>query len=134
MKTKGNWVIKTNAGGYYCGNASFDPQLRHAQIYVWKEKAEEAIEVFKKREIFPAEIAYEVIAVAEPKELKDTEAEWIKIEADLAETKYVCSACDFNVMSWFGEHDGYIRERSVLMMRFCPHCGKSMINSTLEDD
>ena len=134
MKTKGFWVIKNSGGGYYCGNASFDSQLRSAQIYVWKEKAEEAIEVFKKRELFPPEVTYEVIAVAEPKELKDTEAKWIKIEANLAETKYVCSSCDFNVTSWFGIHDEYICERSVLMMRFCPHCGKRMINSTMPED
>ena len=122
MKTKGNWVIKTNAGGYYCGNASFDPQLRHAQIYVWKEKAEEAIEVFKKRELFPSEITYEVIAVAEPKELKDTQAEWIKIERDIGKghilTKYQCSACGVFLAS---------------KANFCPNCGKQMTNALTED-
>ena len=122
MKTKGNWVIKTNAGGYYCGNASFDPQLRHAQIYVWKEKAEEAIEVFKKRELFPSEITYEVVAVAGPKELKDTEAEWIKIERDIGKghilTKYQCSACGVFLAS---------------KANFCPNCGKQMTNALTED-
>jgi hypothetical protein len=128
MKTKGFWVIKTSAGGYWC-SGSFDSQIRKAHIYTWKEKAEEAIETFIKRKYLPSDITYEVVAVAEPKELKATEAEWIKIDADLAVTKYVCSACDFNVTSWFGIHDEYICERSVLMMKFCPHCGKFMINA-----
>ena len=43
-KTKGNWVIKTSVGGYWCGNAHFDHQIRKAQIYHWKEAAEEMIE------------------------------------------------------------------------------------------
>ena len=74
MKTKGFWVIKTSAGGYWC-SGGFDPQIRKAHVYTWKEKAEEAIETFIRRKYFPAEITYEVVAVAEPKELKDTEAE-----------------------------------------------------------
>lgn len=57
---------------------------------------------------------------------KQIEAEWIKIDAPLAETKYVCSSCNFNVVSWYGEHDEYIRERSVFMMRYCPNCGARM--------
>ena len=123
MKTKGFWVIKTNRGGYYCGNASFDSQLRSAQIYVWKEKAEEAIEVFKKRELFPPEVTYEVIAVAEPKELKDTEAEWIKIERDIGRghvlTKYQCGACGVFL---------------ACKANFCPNCGKQMTNALTEDN
>lgn len=122
MKTKGYWVIKTNRGGYYCGNASFDSQLRNAQIYVWKEKAEEAIEVFKKRELFPAEITYEIVAISEPTELKDTEAEWIKIERDIGRghvlTKYQCSACGVFL---------------ACKANFCPNCGKRMTNALTED-
>jgi hypothetical protein len=76
MKTKGNWVIKTSGGGYWCGNSYFDPQLRKAQVYHWKEKAEEQIEVIKKRKYFAPDMEYEVVASSEPKELKDTEAEW----------------------------------------------------------
>ena len=123
MKTKGFWVIKTNRGGYYCGNASFDSQLRSAQIYVWKEKAEEAIEVFKKREIFPPEVIYEVVAVAEPKELKETEAEWIKIKRDIGRghvlTKYQCGACGVFL---------------ACKANFCPNCGKQMTNALTEDN
>ena len=128
MKTKGFWVIKTNRGGYYCGNASFDSQLRSAQIYVWKEKAEEAIEVFKKRELFPPDITYEVVAVAEPKELKDTEAEWIPHgEGEDGNTiVYECSNCRWNALN-------DCRGRST-DSRFCPRCGKRMINSTIEED
>ena len=123
MKTKGFWVIKTSAGGYYCGNASFDSQLRSAQIYVWKEKAEEAIEVFKKRELFQPEVTYEIVAVAEPKELKDTEAEWLYSEVDPV---YRCSVCGYCALNDY-------RGRST-DSRFCPHCGKFMINSTMPED
>ena len=129
MKTKGNWVIKTSTGLYWCGANLFDEQIRKAQIYHWKEYAEEQAAYIWKRNKISEDVTWEVIAVVEPKELKATEAEWIKIDADLAVTKYVCSACDFNVTSWFGIHDEYICERSVLMMKFCPHCGKFMINA-----
>ena len=124
MKTKGFWVIKTNRGGYYCGNASFDSQLRSAQIYVWKEKAEEAIEVFKKREIFPPEVTYEVIAVAEPRELKDTEAKWITVVD--SNPVYACSNCKNSALNDY-------RGRST-DSKFCPHCGKRMINSTMPEE
>ena len=126
MKTKGYWVVKTNRGGYYCGNARFDPQLRNAQIYVWKEKAEEAIEVFKKRALFPAEITYEIVAISEPKELKDTEAEWIKDYDTGMDVVYVCSNCKASALNDY-------RGNSV-DSRFCPHCGKFMINSTMPED
>ena len=133
MKTKGNWVIRTSTGLYWCGQNLFGEQIRKAQIYRWKEAAEEqAAYLWKRNKI--ENVTWKVIAVVEPKELKDTEAEWIKIEAALAETKYVCSACDFNITSWFGIHEEYICERSVLMMRFCPHCGKRMINSTMSEE
>ena len=126
MKTKGYWVIKTNRGGYYCGNASFDSQLRSAQIYVWKEKAEEAIEVFKKRELFPPEVTYEVIAVAEPKELNDTEAEWIVDFPEDPEAHPYCSNCKSSALRNY--------RGLPVDSKFCPHCGKRMINSTMPED
>ena len=123
MKTKGHWVIKTSAGGYWCGNASFDPQLRKAQVYHWKEKAEEQIEVIKKRKYIPADLEFEVVAISEPRELKDTEAEWLYSEVDPV---YICSACGYCALNDY-------RGRST-DSRFCPHCGKFMINSTIEED
>ena len=120
MKTKGFWVIKTSAGGYWC-SGGFDPQIRKAHVYTWKEKAEEAIEVFIKRKYFPDEITYEVIALAEPKELKDTEAEWIVSYLD-GERNYVCSHCGYYALSDIGDQ--------AFDSHFCPHCGRRMINST----
>lgn len=122
MKTKGHWVIKTSAGGYWCGNAHFDPQLRKAQVYHWKEKAEEQIEVIKKRKYFAPDMEYEIVAISEPKELKDTEAKWIPHDGG-GEIVYECSNC-----RWFALND--YRGRST-DSRFCPHCGKFMINSTM---
>ena len=49
MKTKGNWVIKTSTGLYWCGANLFDEQIRKAQIYHWKEAAEEQAENMKTR-------------------------------------------------------------------------------------
>ena len=120
MKTKGYWVIKTSAGGYWC-SGSFDPQIRKAHVYTWKEKAEEAIETFIKRKYLPAEVTYEVVAVAEPKELKDTEAEWIVSYLD-GERNYVCSHC--------GYYAFYDITEAANDSHFCPHCGRRMINST----
>ena len=120
MKTKGFWVIKTSAGGYWC-SGGFDPQIRKAHVYTWKEKAEEAIEVFIKRKYFPADITYEVVALAEPKELKDTEAEWIVTYLD-GERNYVCSHC--------GYYAFYDITEAANDSHFCPHCGRRMINST----
>ena len=122
MKTKGFWVIKTSAGGYWC-SGGFDPQIRKAHVYTWKEKAEEAIETFIRRKYFPAEITYEVVAIAEPKELKDTEAEWLY---DDKSDYFVCSYCGRAALNNY-------RGRST-DSRFCPHCGKRMINSTIEED
>ncbi len=123
MKTKGNWVIKTSAGGYWCGNAHFDHQLRKAQIYHWKEAAEEQIEVIKKRKYISSDITFEVIAVVPPQELKDTQAEWIKIERDIGRghvlVKYQCSACGVFL---------------ACKANFCPNCGKQMTNALTEDD
>ena len=121
MKTKGHWVIKTSAGGYWCGNASFDPQLRKAQVYHWKEKAEEQIEVIKKRKYIPANLEFEVVAISEPKELKDTEAEW---QVSGAFDDFLkCSNCG---ESWPWATAAYFL--------FCPHCGKYMTNHQMEDD
>ena len=126
MKTKGHWVIKTSAGGYWC-SGSFDPQIRKAQVYTWKEKAEEMIEVMIKRKYLPAEITYEVVAVAEPKELKDTEAEWIKKPAlDEDEYDFICSSCSAAALN---DYHG-----NPVDSRFCPNCGKRMINSTMPEN
>ena len=124
MKTKGNWVIKTSAGGYWCGNAHFDHQIRKAQIYHWKEAAEEQIEVIKKRKYISADITFEVIAVVEPKELKDTEAEWLTFLH--APVVFSCSSCYAPALN---------DPRGISVdSKFCPHCGKLMINYTPEDD
>ncbi len=125
MKTKGNWVIKTSGGGYWCGNSYFDPQLRKAQVYHWKEKAEEQIEVIKKRKYFAPDMEYEIVAISEPKELKDTEAEWFPHQEEDG-IVYECSNC-----RWMALND--YRGRST-DSRFCPHCGKFMVNSTMPDD
>ena len=125
MKTKGNWVIKTSAGGYWCGNASFDPQLRKAQVYHWKEKAEEQIEVIKKRKYIPADLEFEVVAISEPKELKDTEAEWFPHQEENG-IVYECNNC-----GWCALND--YRGRSTAS-KFCPHCGKYMTNHTQPED
>ena len=122
MKTKGHWVIKTSAGGYWC-RGSFDPQLRKAYIYHWKEKAEEQIQVFIKRKYLPADITYKVVAILEPKELKDTEAEWNYSEVDPV---YICSNCSYAALNDY-------RGNSVAS-KFCPHCGKYMTNAFMEDD
>lgn len=127
MKTKGFWVIKTSGGGYWC-SGGFDPQIRKAHVYTWKEKAEEMIEVMIKRKYMPPEITYEVVAIAEPKELKDTEAEWLHL-IDSYKTGaplYVCSNCGHSALNDY-------RGNSV-DSRFCPHCGKRMTNSTMPED
>ena len=125
MKTKGHWVIKTSAGGYWCGNASFDPQLRKAQVYHWKEKAEEQIEVIKKRKYIPADLTFEVIAIAPPQVLKDIEAEWFPHQEEYG-IVYECNNCH-----WMALND--YRGRSTAS-RFCPRCGKYMTNHEMEDE
>ncbi len=126
MKTKGNWVIKTSGGGYWCGNSYFDPQLRKAQVYHWKEKAEEQIEVIKKRKYFAPDMEYEIVAISEPKELKDTEAEWQRVDGDPGMDFYVCSNCGISALN-----DQYGQSVDSL---FCPHCGKRMTNSNMPED
>ena len=126
MKTKGNWVIKTSGGGYWCGNSYFDSQLRKAQVYHWKEKAEEQIEVIKKRKYFAPDMEYEIVAISEPKELKDTEAEWIEDHDTVLGVVYICSECKYSALN-------DCRGRST-DSKFCPHCGKRMINSTMPED
>jgi hypothetical protein len=122
MKTKGFWVIKTSAGGYW-SSGCFDPQLRKAHIYTWKEKAEEAIETFIRRKYLPSEITYEVIAVAEPKELKDTEAEWVIDFTEDPEAHPYCSNCKSSALRNY--------RGLPVDSRYCPHCGKFMVNSSM---
>ena len=126
MKTKGSWVIKTSTGLYWCGANLFDEQIRKAQIYRWKEKVEEqAAYIFKKNNI-SEDVTWEVIAVVEPKELKDTEAEWIKDYDVGLDVVYICSNCKFSALNDY-------RGNSV-DSHFCPRCGKRMINSTMPVD
>lgn len=123
MKTLGHWVIKTSAGGYWC-SGGFDPQIRKAHIYVWKEKAEEQIAWMIRKKFLPSDITYEVVAVSEPKELKDTEAEWFTVNHSIP--VYACSSCHAPALC---------DPRGISVdSKFCPHCGKFMINYTPEDD
>ena len=122
MKTKGSWVIKTSSGTYWCGQNHFDEQLRKAQIYHWKEAAEEQAAYIWRRNNISEDLTWEVVAVVEPQELKDTEAFW---EFHKDELFYTCSNCGCSALNdCFGQSTD---------SRFCPHCGKFMINSTLED-
>jgi predicted RNA-binding Zn-ribbon protein involved in translation (DUF1610 family) len=121
MKTKGNWGIKSSVGGYYCGFGNFDSQIRNIQIYHWKEKAEEQIEVLKKRGYLPEGITCEVIEIVEPKELKDTEAEW-QVSGTFDDF-LKCSNCG---ESW--------PWATAAEFQFCPRCGKYMTNHQQEDD
>ena len=126
MKTKGNWVIKTSSETYWCGQNHFDEQLRKAQIYHWKEKAEEQAAYIWRRNNISEDITWEVIAVVEPKELKDTEAEWIEDHDTVLGVVYICSECKYSALN-------DCRGRST-DSKFCPHCGKRMINSTMPED
>jgi hypothetical protein len=114
MKTKGNWVIKTSNGLYWCGANLFDEQIRKAQIYHWKEKAEEQAAYIFKRNNISEDVTWEVITVVEPKELKDTEARWLV--SGLFDDFLKCSNC--------GESWSWATAADFL---FCPHCGKLMI-------
>ena len=132
MKTRGNWVIKASDPSgycYWCGNAHFDPALRKAQVYVWKEKAEEQIEVIKTKNYFPGVgITFEVIEIVPPQIRKDTEAEWIPHYEEvrgIVYISYTCSCCGNSALNDY-------RGNSVAS-RFCPSCSRRMINSTMED-
>ena len=127
MKTKGSWVIKTSSGTYWCGNNHFDEQLRKAQIYHWKEAAEEQAAYIWRRNNISEDLTWEIVAVVEPQELKDTEAKWIrKTNSYTEDTYFVCSECSYSALNDY-------RGRST-DSKFCPHCGKRMINSTIEED
>ena len=116
MKTKGNWVIKTSTGLYWCGANLFDEQIRKAQIYHWKEKAEEQAAWIWKRNKISEDVTWEVIAVVEPKELKDTQAKWLV--SGLFDDFLKCSNCE---ESW--------PWATAAEFNFCPKCGKLMIKS-----
>ena len=123
MKTKGFWVIKTSTGLYWCGQNLFDEQIRKAQIYHWKEKAEEqAAWIWKRNKI--ENVTWEVIEVVEPKELKDTQARWQFVDEE--DELHACSSCDYCALNDY-------RGRST-DSRFCPHCGKLMVNSSMWED
>jgi hypothetical protein len=131
MKTKGNWVIKTSGGLYWCGANLFDEQIRKAQIYHWKEKAEEQAAWIWKRNKISEDVTWEVIAVVEPKELKDTQAHWISEVATLEneeqeETDILCSECGFSALN---DYRG-----NPVASKFCPHCGKYMTNHTQPEE
>lgn len=127
MKTKGNWVIKTSTGLYWCGANLFDEQIRKAQIYHWKEKAEEQAAWIWKRNKISEDVTWEVIAVVEPKELKDTESTWASLVLDDdGYPMYNCSNCGYSALNDY-------RGRSTAS-RFCPRCGKYMTNHQMEDD
>lgn len=127
MKTKGNWVIKTSSGTYWCGANAFDEQIRKAQIYHWKEAAEEQAAYIWKRNKISEDVTWEVIAVVEPKELKDTEAKWASLVLDDdGYPMYVCSNCAYSALNDY-------RGRSAAS-KFCPHCGKFMTNHQQPED
>ena len=128
MKTKGNWVIKTSAGTYWCGNNHFDDQLRKAQIYHWKEKAEEQAAYIWRRNNISENVTWEIVEVVEPKELKETEAEWLPHgEGEDGNTvSYECSSCRYFALN---DYRGNSADS-----KFCPRCGKRMINSTMPED
>ncbi len=114
MKTKGNWVIKTSTGLYWCGQNLFDEQLRKAQIYHWKEKAEEQATYIFKRNKISEDVTWEVIAVVEPKELKDTETHLTV--AGTFDDFLKCTNC--------GESWPWATATEFL---FCLHCGKKIV-------
>lgn len=128
MKTKGNWVIKYESGVYFCGNSYFDKQLRKAKVYHWKEAAEEQAEHMRTKRYSPvADETYGIVAISEPKELKDTEAEWnFKHALDEDEYDFICSSCGYCALNDYGGNP--------VASKFCPNCGKLMINSDVPED
>jgi NADH pyrophosphatase NudC (nudix superfamily) len=121
MKTKGNWVIKTSGGLYWCGQNLFDEQIRKAQIYHWKEYAEEQAAYIWKRNKISEDVTWEVIAVIPPQEQKAMEAIW-QVSGTFDDF-LKCSNCG---ESW--------PWATATEFRFCPHCGKYMNNHTQEED
>lgn len=88
-----------------------------------EEMRKDLIEIFdeeyeKRRLITPQNTAEKMTAKGYRKQI---EGEWIKTE-----TNYTCSKCNFNVISWSGEYDGYECERGISLMKFCPNCGAHM--------
>lgn len=126
MKTKGHWVIKTSGGLYWCGANLFDEQIRKAQIYHWKEYAEEQAAYIWKRNKISEDVSWEVIAVVEPKELKDTEAEWLVDFPEDLEAHHYCSNCEYSALN---DYRG-----NPVASKFCPHCGKYMTNHDQPED
>lgn len=126
MKTKGNWVIKTSTGLYWCGANLFDEQIRKAQIYHWKEYAEEQAAYIWKRNKISEDVTWEVIAVVEPKELKDTQAEWVVDFLEDPEAHPYCSSCKYSALNNY--------RGLPVRAKFCPHCGKYMINNDQPED
>lgn len=127
MKTKGNWVIRTSAGGFWCGNSHFNPQLRKAQIYHWKEAAEEQVEVIKKRGYLTADIKFEVVAISEPQLVEDTETYWISETDELGDVHDIfCAACMYSALN---DYRG-----NPVKSKFCPRCGKFMTNNDQPED
>ena len=117
MKTKGNWVIKTSTGLYWCGQNLFDEQIRKAQIYHWKEKAEEQAAYIWRRNHISEEVTWEIVSVIPPQEQKEIEAHWFV--AGAFDDFLKCSNC--------GESWPWATAAEFL---FCPHCGKLMIKET----
>ena len=121
MKTKGNWVIKTSTGLYWCGQNQFDEQIRKAQIYHWKEKAEEQAAYIWRRNNISEDVTWEIIPVIPPQELKFLEASWYQAMPD----DVICSNCEYSALN---DYRG-----NPVKSKFCPNCGKLMINSDVPE-
>ena len=122
-KTKGNWVIKTSVGGYWCGPAHFDKQIRKAQIYHWKEAAEEQIDVIRRRKYISDDtITLEVIPVVEPMELPEHE-------------KIIVNAYNSGFGTGYAEaRDRIFKEiERVLKFSKTTHVGQQFYSMILED-
>ena len=122
MKTKGNWVIKTSTGLYWCGQNLFDEQIRKAQIYHWKEKAEEQAAYIWRRNHISEDVPWEIVSVIPPQEQKEIEASWYQAMPD----DVICSNCEYSALN---DYRG-----NPVKSKFCPNCGKLMINSDMPED
>lgn len=124
------YVIKFSNGMYSCGLKKFHPAIRHAQVYVSKtladQQAKHYIETrdrYTGEMIAPAE-EYEIVEIT-MSELRDTEAMWIKELDNEGEADFICSNC---------KRSALLNYRGLAVdSKFCSHCGKHMINSTIED-